>query len=341
LSTATKRARVRGNGQGTAFKRGGTWMAQCTVSIEKDDNGKIVKRNYKSKGGFKTKREALAYIPQLLEQPAGINPSITFAKLYDLWSEQHFDKVSKSTSDGYRAAYAKCGALYNRQFAQLKAADLQKVVDECEMSRRTKADIKSLFSNMYRYAIQNDYIDKNYAEFVKLPKKPKSKKDAFTAEERKTLWKAYNGGNKFVGHILVMIYTGMRYGEYSIVTKENVNLKEKYIVGGIKTDAGINRVIPLADCIIPIVKELYEQGEKKLLEIPEKKWYSTYYFVLEQLGIRRLNPHCCRHTTATALAAANVPPAVITAIMGHEDYSTTLIYTHMPLNDLLSAINKI
>ncbi len=138
-----------------------------------------------------------------------------------------------------------------------------------------------------------------------------------------------------------MIYTGMRYGEISIVKKENVFIDKKYLVGGIKTKAGIDREIPLCDKILPVVEKLYNEGEKKLHEIAEKEWYTRYYVALEQSGVRGLNPHCCRHTTATALAEAGVAPAIIKSIMGHEDYATTLGYTHISLSDKLDGINKI
>lgn len=35
-----------------------------------------------------------------------------------------------------------------------------------------------------------------------------------------------------------------------------------------------------------------------------------------------------------------VAPAVITAILGHEDYSTTLGYTHISLDEKLAGVNK-
>ena len=195
---------------------------------------------------------------------------------------------------------------------------------------------------MYNYALQNDYCEKNYAQYIELPKKQKGNKDAFTAEEVQLLWDDYSGGNSFTGLILTMIYTGMRFGEISIIKKDHIFLAEHYMIGGIKSDAGIDREIPIADKIFPIVEQLYNASGKKLLEMHEKVFYNDFYVTLERLGIRKLPPHCCRHTTATALADANVPPAVIIAILGHEDYTTTLKnYTHIKLAEMLDGINKI
>ena len=91
---------------------------------------------------------------------------------------------------------------------------------------------------MYKYALKNDIADKDYAEFVELPKKEKSKKEAFSPADIVKLWEDYERGNSFNGYILIMIFTGMRYGEISTIQKRNVHLPEQYIVGGIKTEAG-------------------------------------------------------------------------------------------------------
>ena len=57
--TPPSKAGRRGNGQGTAVKRGSTWTAIWTLGFAVQD-GKL-KQKRGSKGGFKTKKEALAY----------------------------------------------------------------------------------------------------------------------------------------------------------------------------------------------------------------------------------------------------------------------------------------
>jgi len=328
--------RTRGNGQGTVFKmQNGKWRAEITLGW--DGNKRIVK----TKSGFLRKRDALAAMPELRNTPIDVNTKITFKGLYDLWSGPHFEKVTKSTSDGYKSAYGHCGSLHYKQFTALKTADLQQAIDDCPLSRRSKADIKSLMTNLYKYAIENDYCNKNYAEYIKLAPKGKSKKEAFTDIEVKKLWDDYRSGNEFTGYILLMIYTGMRFGELARITKANIHIEDKYMVGGIKTAAGIDRVLPISDRILPIVQKFYQAGNKKILEMHEKVFYNTFYVTLDRLEIRKLNPHCCRHTFATLMANAGVQPAIITETAGHEDYSTTLQYTHIPLEEKLKAVNSL
>ena len=46
-----------------------------------------------------------------------------------------------------------------------------------------------------------------------------------------------------------MIYTGLRPTELLEIQTENVHLDEKYMAGGMKTEAGKDRIIPLNDKI--------------------------------------------------------------------------------------------
>ncbi|MBR1528619.1 MAG: tyrosine-type recombinase/integrase [Oscillospiraceae bacterium] len=99
------------------------------------------------------------------------------------------------------------------------------------------------FVMLCRFAMENDIIDKNYAEFIKLPKFQKKEKRIFSREEISTLWEHTDDLN--VQMILIMIYTGFRIGEITSLTVENIHLDDGYIIGGEKTEAGRNRIVPI------------------------------------------------------------------------------------------------
>lgn len=316
-----RKTKSRGNGTGSAYKLpNGKWRAAvtCGYIIENGTSRRI----YKTKSGFKTKKEALAYIPTLQDTQENVK-EVKFYKLYEEWSGQHFKDLSKSKISSYTTAYKHCKPLYYRNISGIRLKDLQNVVDLREGEYYPKHDLKVLFNLMFKYAVQNDYVIKNYAQFIKLPPLARSKKDAFTTDEINSLWNIYDNGNKFTGYILIMIYTGMRLGELQALRKENVYHEESYMIGGIKTEAGIDRQIVIAKKIKPIVSQFYESGKRKLLEMAEDRFYEQYYEVLEQARTRRLTPHCCRHTFATLMAEAGTQPAIIKDIAGHENYQTS------------------
>lgn len=335
--------KTRGNGQGTVFKLpNGKWRVEITLGWDEIDNGKK-KRAVKTKSGFKFKRDAVEWLKQYCGGNADAVERITFNDIYRLWSATHYTNITKDMEYTYTGAYKRCEPLYYKLFADIKPADWQRIVDNCQQSRRTKRSIKDLANGMYKYAMANDYVSKNYAEYIKLPPKEETTKDAFTQEEINKIWSAYHNGDNFAGIILVMIYTGMRPGEFLALTKDNIMIDERCIVGaGIKTKTSKSRIIPIAECIYSIVQSLCDKTDGKIYGQHEKVFRYCFKDALDKAGVRPLTPHSCRHTCATALALAEVPPAVIQAVMGHTDYSTTLQYTHVQsLKHTREAVNKI
>ena len=342
-----RKPKTRGNGMGTVYKLpNGRWRAEITLgyksqmTVTGEGEEKVNNRRAcKTKSGFKTKKEALDYISTLKGDQKPIK-DIKFFALYEEWSSAHYKNIGKDKVTAYGVAYKSCEPLYYRNIADLRLKDFQSVVDNRKGGYWSKSDVKILLNLMFKYALQNDYISKSYVEFVKLPPHIKSKKEVFSDEEIAALEKHYENGNEFAGYILIMIRTGVRYGEISTIKTSNIFLDEKYMIGGIKTEAGIDRVIPIGDKIKPVVERFYKTAGKLLLDMPENKFYKTYYETLEQVGVRRLRPHRCRDTFATKMAGAGIQPALIKELAGHENYNTTLQYTHPPLDTLLEAVNN-
>lgn len=336
ISESKKGKKIRGNGQGSVFKLpNGTYRAVVTLGYFDG------KRIQKTKSGFKSKKDALEYIP-ILRHDYEEKKHIKFVELFTMWKDTHYKTIGKSKQSSYNTAYKRCEPLYFRDVATIKLHDMQEIVDQCPGGYYPKQDIKVLMNHMFRYAKINEYCSVNYAEYIKLPPLDKSKKVAFNQQEIDGLWKDYENGHDFSGYILIMIYTGMRYGEISTILKENIYLDKQYMVGGIKTDAGKNRQIPIADKILPLVTKFYNKNSKKLLEMPEKKFYEEFKAAMERINARPiLTPHCCRHTFSTMMAENGVQPAIIKETAGHANYSTTLGYTHIPLNSKLDAVNKL
>lgn len=344
-TSRVKSNKVRGNGQGSVYKLpNGTWRAAVTLyytPIETIDGTLPKKRRiYKTKSGFKTKKEAIDYLHTLQNEKA-LKKEIKLFEIYDIWSPSHYANISNSAQSTYKTAYKKIAALHHRYISDIRLAEMQAIIDNTQGGYYPKKDIKVLLNQLFRYALIEDYIEKNYAEYIKLPPLEKPKKDAFTLDERNKLWNDYNAGNDFTGYILIMIYTGMRYGEISTILKKNIFLDNKYMIGGIKSEAGKNREIIIRDDILPIVIKFYNKCEKLLLEISEKEFYEQFKLTLIRSGVRSLDPHCCRHTLATMMAEDGVPPAIIKAVCGHKSYSTTIGYTHIKLDEKLKAMNKL
>ena len=65
-----------------------------------------------------------------------------------------------------------------------------------------------------------------------------------------------------------------------------------------------------------------------------------YYNALKQVpGVRRLSPHCCRHTFISNLEREGVPMEQIARIVGHSKVDTTDGYLHVSDETLEKAVS--
>lgn len=337
---ATRRAKVRSNGEGSVYQYGtaGKWRAE--INIFRDGV-----RYHKIKSGFKTKRDALQALPEMRELVLNGQEFAQDATLQELWEmicAQTLPKLSKDKASHYRTAWTALEPLKNAKIRNLRYAHLQPIVDAREGGYYPKRDIKALLGKMYTLALKYEYADKDYSKLLDLPPISASTRTALTEDEVQRIWQDYDAGHEFSRYWLIMAYTGMRTGEMLTILKANTHLAEQYCTGGIKTDAGKARQIIFPDKIMPLVREAYRSGTKRLCEVDEKTFYAEWHDMAQRVGLQPdMTPYCLRHTTATLLAVEKVAPAIIKEVLGHTDYAVTLGYTHIPLEEKLDAMNKL
>lgn len=172
-----------GNGQGSVYKLSGRrrkpWAARVTIGWTED--GKQIKQLL---GYFEKKSEAEEALMMHRINPVSPKANITLKELYEEWSEIKFETITKSTADNYRAAWKYFSQFESTKFKDLRTAHFQSVINDCMKegkSRSTMEKIKALSTSLYGYALQNDIVNKNYAEFIVLGKPVKSKKETFYA----------------------------------------------------------------------------------------------------------------------------------------------------------------
>lgn len=115
--------------------------------------------------------------------------------------------------------------------------------------------MRALIKATYKYSINNGFVDKDMTEGLVFEWIASTEQihSRYSDEEIERLWKSLYETNN-VDIILIMIYTGLRPTELLEIRTENVHLDEKYMVGGMKTEAGRDRTIPICDKILPLVK---------------------------------------------------------------------------------------
>lgn len=335
----TRNVKSRGNGQGSVYKLpNGKYKTEVVLYYYEVD-GKIKKKVRTAT--FIKKTDAINAISILQNKETVDNH--TLLKLYQLFIDtEKYKNLSVSQQDKLRFAWNKIIPLHNKKIADITFSEMQDLIKKVAPSHDTAKDIRALLCHVYDVAIKNDWCEINKAKKIEIPSAPTPKRQVYTDDDLYKFWCDYNNGNLFTGYILIMAYAGLRFGELADIKKENVYLDKKYMVGGIKTEAGRNRELAIADCILPIVTCFYNQNKHKLLEIGKHAFYDKYWDTIKRLEIRELPPQTGRHTYFTKLARAGVQTSVITEAGGHKDFNTThKNYVRIPIEDKIQAVNKI
>ena len=264
----------------------------------------------------------------------------------EIFKEYYLDKFKeeyghsgkkKSMEYSMIAAYKNCALLHDREFTSLTKNDLQEIVDGCELKHSSLELIVTLYHQMYRYALANDICEKDYSQFVTIEKEDDDESGVpFSAKDLSVLWQ--HKDDEVVEFLLIMCYSGFRISAYETI---EVNLKDKYFRGGVKTVAGKDRVVPIHSAILPLVKRRMKQCGR-LIEIEPHRFRTQMYNTLKQLGIEKHTPHDCRHTFSALCEKYGVRENDRKRMLGHSFKDiTNKKYGHRELSDLRTEIEKI
>ena len=336
------------SGYGSIIKLKGNRRRPYQVRLTKEftDEGKQI---YMYLGYFEKKEQAMIALSEYQSSPYDITrETITFEEVYKKMTKEHFPRVSDSAIENYSNCFRKyCKSLYKTRFKDIRLTHLQGVIDDSGMAHPARAMIKTLFRLMFKFAMKNDIVDKDYSQYVDVGKREgKINRTPFTQEE---IQKLFDNVDKleFVDTVLIMIFTGLRVGEMLDIKIENVHLDEGYMVGGFKTEAGRNRIIPINSKIEPFIKNYYEKNKDREYLITNFKGnqmcYSNYRRekfdnIMEKLEMTH-RPHDARHTFASLMDSANANKLCIKRIIGHSSPDITDgVYTHKTLEELKEAI---
>src|SRR5690606_32308369 len=120
------------------------------------------------------------------------------------------------------------------------------------------------------------------------------------------------------------------------------------LVGGIKTDAGKDRIIPINKKILPLIEKRMDSNNKYLI-VSTRGTKMSYNTLRMKRWLPLMNElkmdhtlHECRHTFATLMDNAGANKLSIKRIMGHATQDITdNVYTHKNIEELLKAIDLI
>lgn len=285
-----RKALKRANGTGTVYKLQGRrkrpWVAA---------KGKVIL------GYYETKTAALEMLGRATDMIISDRYNYTFEQVFNEWKVIHYKGVTQNAADIYDKSFKVFSSLHKRRFRDLRTSDFQKIIDserDDGKSYSILAKRKQLITQLSTWAVREEIITTNFATYVKLPKEEKKEKEIFSDEDIKVL---ESDGSEAAKVVLMLIYTGMRIGELF-----NLPLSDyhgNYVIGGEKTDAGRNRVIPINPEGRDYFAFFAAKASGNLLisgysggQTSRQFRMNDYYPLLKRLGIKRITPHSTRHT---------------------------------------------
>ena len=359
--------RTRGNKQGSVYYRKDRkcWEIQINIGWQKPKEGKWMVPKKKRYSGFETKKDALKSLNRLLNGEEPVESKLSLDEVFQQWKTWYSPRVKSKTLGGYELAYNHFSSLKYRHIATITAPELQECMDKCTAGKRTHELMKVTAGLIWAYALDMNIVQKDITNNLYIGKHKTTKRKPLTPKDIEAI-KELIGKERYADYIYALCYLGYRPGEFLEIKKEQVkcetidNEEVYYIVEGIKTEAGEDRIVVIPKQILPIIKErLTIEGTEYLFPMYRYRIHtdqfigfkkmSTKYFndsaykpIAKKLGIEGKSPYSARHSYANKLKKAEGDDRDKAALIGHTSLNfTRQQYMSSELEDLKAVVDTI
>lgn len=227
-------------------------------------------------------------------------------------------------------------------------------LNEQDLEKKSIARKLAALRSLFKYAFQNDLINENPLLLIK---NPKSKRKLPEVISNDTLPKIFNAVDEIEAKPeLITVIFELLYGS-ALRVSELCNLKYKdyndnkgqlVVLGkGSKT-----RIVPVGEKASLAIKNYLNMNpitSKDEYLIRTKKNDKLYPRLVHRIvnkylskvsDIKKKSPHILRHSAATHMLDNGADLRAVKEILGHENLSTTQIYTHVSIERLKSTYKK-
>lgn len=333
------------NGYGTVVRLSGNRRRPYIVKKVKGwkENGQPL---FDIIGYAETREEGNILLANYNNDPWDVDMAkITLEELISLFKDKKYPRIGKSNQRALNAAAKHVSSLYNIPYKQIKAYQMQDTINECGRGPSTQGHIMSLWKHLDDLALEMDITSKRYSSLLARDPSPESNRDRISDEVINRIWAHQN--YPWVDTILILIYSGWRVSELVYMEKNKVDLQLGTMQGGIKTQAGKDRIVPIHSLIYPMVQRRMAENGKYLIQrngrpIRPNSYRDTIWRpIANHLGIPG-TPHWCRHTFESLLDSAGANRKCIDLMLGHKSKDTgNRIYNHKAVSELKANIELI
>ncbi len=251
--------------------------------------------------------------------------------------------------------------------AALKKTDIESYVyyiaDTLDNGPRTRNKKLTVISTLYDWLADQEEnlgicVPGNPVSRIKRPHQPKTKPTYLTDTDQESLLEGIAGENAVRDYaiILTMLVTGIRLSELCNLDVQDTNLDAKTL--RVRNGKGQkDRICYLTDAAVAAIRRYITEYRELIRELSSPALFVSYrqkkrltaravekilqkQLLEAKLGGMGYTPHKLRHTTATNLAKDKVALLSIQQVLGHENPTTTSLYTHLSADDVAEAVRN-
>lgn len=339
------------------------------VTVGKTETGKPISKLLKPVSYFPTYNEAYAALVEYNKNPYDLDKTITMKELYEKWSKEYFEKISDPRH--YEAAWLYSSSIYNIPVKELRPWHIKNCIEngtkvvkgvEKSITPSTRKNLKLVFNLMLDYAVEYDLVERNISRNLKIRERNISKNEnsvkhhlSFNDKEMSALWNHVTD-IPYTDALLIQCYSGWRPSELCNLRIDEIDLENGFFRGGMKTEAGRGRVVPIHSKIYSLVQKRIDEAKSlkskylfNCVEIETKpnltyRIYATQFKkIIDELKLNSEHkPHDGRKQFVTMAKKYKVDDFAIKYMAGHKIVDITeSIYTDRDENWLKTEIEKI
>ena len=267
-------------------------------------------------------------------------------------------KLSNNTYESYRYNLIKISEYFkDKNILNLSTDDIREFLYKANETSKTKAHYLTVLKSFYDYLLDNGRILKSPAEDIKMPKLEKKLPKFLTEDEVDTLLnislkKPIDYRNKAM--LEVLYATGMRVSELLNLTLSSYNEADASIK--VMGKGSKERFIPIGDITIKYLNLYINEYRNFILKdkisdylfvnyngsrMSRQGFFKILRAICDECGIKKeISPHVLRHSFATHLLNNGADLRIIQELLGHENITTTEIYSHLSNEKLMDDYQK-
>lgn len=272
-------------------------------------------------------------------------------------------RASENTIEAYRTDlidFSKfCSSNNLTEIDQITEKQIRRfviILNEKKLSKSSVSRKLSSLRRLFNFALRNEYIEISPLRKIPNPKIKRKLPGIINLDSFLEIYRLIDEDNSNIDKtrdkaIFELLYgSALRVSELCSLNTGDVDFKRMNIrVSGKGSKV---RIVPLGTKSSEILKQYYDSisaqsSQMPLFKKPDSKRidrFTVYKIVNKYMSkvtdMKKTSPHVLRHTAATHMLDREADIMAVKEILGHENLSTTQIYTHVSIERLKKSYKK-